>query len=149
VNAVPGKLIADLKLKLRLRRRAQQSLLDQASGRHQALNDAGQLETGKVPYDKKVAGVVSGAGDLRPGLVLGRAPGRTDRVPIALMGRVYCKVDAGYENVAVGDLLTTSPTPGYAMKASDPSRSFGAVIGKALQPLKCGKGLIPILVALQ
>ena len=114
-----------------------------------ALNDAGQLVEGKEAYDKKVAGVVSGAGDLKPGLVLGRAPGSKDRVPIALMGRVYCKVDAGYEQVSVGDLLTTSPTPGYAMKASDPSRSFGAVIGKALQPLKSGKGMIAILVALQ
>jgi hypothetical protein len=35
------------------------------------------------------------------------------------------------------------------MKATDPLRAFGAVIGKALRPKKEGKGLIPILVALQ
>jgi hypothetical protein len=114
-----------------------------------ALNDEGQLEQGKQPYDKRVAGVISGAGDLKPGLVLGRQPGHSDRVPLALMGRVHCKVDADYGSIEVGDLLTTSQTPGYAMKASDPARSFGAVIGKALRPLKNGRDLIPILVALQ
>jgi hypothetical protein len=45
--------------------------------------------------------------------------------------------------------LTTSPTPGHAMKADDASRTFGSVIGKALRPLESGQTLIPILVALQ
>ena len=49
----------------------------------------------------------------------------------------------------MGDLLTTSPTLGFAMKAMDPLNAFGTVIGKALQPLPSGQGLIPILVALQ
>jgi hypothetical protein len=35
------------------------------------------------------------------------------------------------------------------MKAVDPIKAFGAVIGKALRPLKSGSGMIPILVALQ
>jgi hypothetical protein len=35
------------------------------------------------------------------------------------------------------------------MKANDHLRAFGSVIGKALQPLKEGQGIIPILVALQ
>jgi hypothetical protein len=35
------------------------------------------------------------------------------------------------------------------MRASDPLQAFGAVIGKALRPLAEGRGLIPILVALQ
>jgi hypothetical protein len=39
--------------------------------------------------------------------------------------------------------------PGFAMKANDPSKAFGAVIGKALRPLREGQGMIPILVALQ
>lgn len=51
--------------------------------------------------------------------------------------------------IAVGDLLTTSPTPGYAMKATDPLQAFGAIIGKALRPLREGQTLLPILVALQ
>jgi hypothetical protein len=70
-------------------------------------------------------------------------------MPVALSGTVYCQVDARQEPIRVGDLLTTSATPGHAMKASDPLQAFGAVIGKALQPLPAGTGLIPILVALQ
>ena len=35
------------------------------------------------------------------------------------------------------------------MKATGPSRAFGAIPGKALQPLGTGTALIPILVALQ
>jgi hypothetical protein len=66
-----------------------------------------------------------------------------------MMGKVYCKADAQYSSIEVGDLLTTSPTPGHAMKASDPLKSFGSVIGKALRPLTAGQGLIPILIALQ
>ncbi len=100
-------------------------------------------------YDTCVAGVVSGSDKLKPGLVLGKHPGKTDGLPIALMGKVYCKVDADYGSVKTGDLLTTSNTPGHAMKASDPSRAFGAVIGKAMRSLEFGRSLIPILVALQ
>jgi hypothetical protein len=100
-------------------------------------------------YDKRVAGVVSGAGSYRPAIVMDGRGDRQDRPLIALTGKVYCKVDADQAPVAVGDLLTTSPTSGYAMKATDPQRSFGAVIGKALRSLPSGKELIPILVALQ
>ena len=35
------------------------------------------------------------------------------------------------------------------MAALDHAKAFGAVIGKALQPLREGRGLIPILIALQ
>jgi len=45
--------------------------------------------------------------------------------------------------------LTTSDTPGYAMKATDPLRAFGAVVGKALRPLSEGQGMIPVLAASQ
>ena len=71
------------------------------------------------------------------------------RAPVALLGKVFCKVDASLAPIAVGDLLTTSPTPGHGMKATDSAKAFGAVIGKALRPFKDGLGLIPILVALQ
>jgi hypothetical protein len=70
-------------------------------------------------------------------------------MPVALMGKVFCKVDAQYSPIEVGDLLTTSPTLGHAMKAGDPLKAFGAVLGKALQSLKEGTGMIPVLVALQ
>jgi len=113
------------------------------------LGEEGKLEQSQKPYDKRVAGVVSGAGDCKPGIVLDKQESENNRQPIALLGKVYCKVDAGPGAVEIGDLLTTSPTPGHAMKATDPRKAFGAVIGKALRPLTEGQGLIPILVALQ
>jgi hypothetical protein len=66
-----------------------------------------------------------------------------------LIGKVLCKVDTQYGSIAVGDLLTSSPTLGHAMKAVDPLQAFGAIIGKALRLLKSGQDLVPILVALQ
>jgi hypothetical protein len=70
------------------------------------------------------------------------------RRPIALIGKVYCKVDASFGAIAAGDLLTTSPTPGHAMKSADSAKSFGTTLGKALRSWADGKGLIPVLVAL-
>lgn len=113
------------------------------------LGDEGGLHQNHQPYDKRVAGVISGAGDYKPGIVLDKQKSQRNRQPVALLGKVYCKVDAQYSPIEVGDLLTTSATPGHAMKAVDPATAFGAVIGKALRPLKEGQGLIPILVTLQ
>jgi hypothetical protein len=113
------------------------------------IDDNGGLCVSSTAYDRRVAGVISGAGDYQPGIVLDRQQEQPGCRAIALTGKVYCKVDAGIEPVKVGDLLTTSPTAGYAMKAVDPARAFGAVIGKALRPLPAGKDLIPVLVALQ
>ena len=100
-------------------------------------------------YDKRVAGVISVAGNYKPGIVLDKQEPQQRRLPVALLGKVFCKVDAQFGAIAVGDLLTTAPTSGHAMKATDPLQAFGAVIGKALRPLKEGQGLIPILIALQ
>lgn len=108
-----------------------------------------KLRQSHIPYDKRVAGVISGAGDCRPGIVLGKNGSEGSRKPLALLGKVFCRVDARYASIQVGDLLTTSQTIGHAMKAQDPVKAFGSIIGKALGPLKTGKGLIPILVALQ
>jgi hypothetical protein len=113
------------------------------------LGDEGALHQSKQPYDKRVAGVISGAGDYKPGIVLDKRPSQHKRQPVALLGKVYCKVDAQYGSVEVGDLLTTSATPGHAMKVGEPLQAFGTVIGKALRPLKEGQDLIPILIALQ
>ncbi len=113
------------------------------------LGEDDHLETSSAAYDTRVAGVISGAGNYRPGIILDKqATGKT-RKPVALVGKVYCKADARYGAIAKGDLLTTSDTPGYAMKATDPLRAFGAVIGKALQGLGNGQGLIPVLVSLR
>jgi hypothetical protein len=116
-----------------------------------AIADGGKLRRCAQAYDKRVAGVISGAGSHKPGIILGRrqGSGANSRIPLALSGRVYCRVDAEYAPVGVGDLLTTSPTAGHAMRAEDPHRAFGATIGKALHPLGRGTGLLPILIALQ
>ena len=100
-------------------------------------------------YDKCVAGVVSGAGSYKPGLILAKEPEAEGRLPIALVGRAFCKVDASFAPVEIGDLLTTSDHPGTRCAPGDPQQAFGAVIGKALRPLQSGMGLIPVLVALQ
>ena len=100
--------------------------------------------------------IVSGASGYKPAIVLDRQGVQDQnkttktRLPIALMGKVYCKVDARSSSIEIGDLLTTSSTKGHAMKAQEPTKAFGAVIGKALGSIKEGRmGLIPVLVALQ
>jgi hypothetical protein len=57
------------------------------------------------------------------------------------------KVDASYGAIAPGDLLVASPNPGYAMHADSPQA--GSIIGKALEALPSGTGLIPVMVDLQ
>jgi hypothetical protein len=113
------------------------------------LDEQGRLRQSRQPYDRTVVGVLSGAGECRPGIVLDRRPSDNPRAALAMVGKVYCKVDATYNPISVGDLLTTSATPGHAMKAVDPQQAFGAVIGKALRAHREGPGLIPILAALQ
>lgn len=109
----------------------------------------GDLAPCTKAYDSHVAGVISGAGTCRPGLTLGANAEGEGHSLIALSGKVYCKVDANYAAIAVGDLLTTSPTLGHAMKATDSARAFGSIIGKALGGLEAGLGLVPIIVSLQ
>jgi hypothetical protein len=113
------------------------------------LGSDGALRPSESAYDKRVAGVVSGAGNYKPGIVLDKQESQPNRKPIALLGKVFCKVDPSYAPVEIGDLLTTSTTPGHAMKATEQGKALGAVIGKALRPLSEGQGLIPILIALQ
>ena len=66
---------------------------------------------------------------------------------VALSGTVPCKVDASYGSIGVGDLLTVSPTPGHAMRSAD--KAPGTILGKALEPLDSGTGLIKVLVMLR
>ncbi|MGH2459454.1 MAG: hypothetical protein ACRDIY_11365, partial [Chloroflexota bacterium] len=125
------------------------ALVDVEPGTVMVIGQDSALRPSQEAYDRRVAGVVSGGGDYQPGIVLDRRDRARNRRSIALLGKVYCKVDATHEPIAVGDLLTTSSTPGHAMKASDPTKAFGAVIGKALRSAVSGRGLIPILIALQ
>jgi hypothetical protein len=108
---------------------------------------AGRLAISREPYDRKVAGIVAGAKGLGSAVRLGA--GRYD-FDVALAGRVYCNVDASNGAIQSGDLLTTSSTPGYAMKVTDHQRAQGAILGKAMQSLAKGeKDQILVLVTLQ
>jgi hypothetical protein len=113
------------------------------------ISASGMVEPCSSEYDKRVVGVVSGAGPLRPGLTLGGNTRHDLAAPISMLGRVFCLADASKDPIELGDLLTSSSATGHAMKAADPAKSFGAVIGKALEPLEHGRGLIPILIALR
>lgn len=110
----------------------------------------GQLVLSNKAYQRTVAGIVSGANGLKTGLIMGQQGSIADgRHAVALTGRVYCYVDASNGPVRPGDLLTTSSVAGHAMKVEDYAKAQGAIIGKAMSPLKSGKGLVLVLVSLQ
>jgi hypothetical protein len=114
--------------------------------------DAGgerRLSLSQTPYSTLVAGIYS----TKPGVVA--SPHRmeeispNDEIPLAIVGIVPCKVSAENGSISAGDLLVTSSTIGYAMKGTDRARMLGAVVGKALEPLHDGTGVIQVLVTLQ
>ncbi|MHC4478756.1 MAG: hypothetical protein ACYTEL_24245 [Planctomycetota bacterium] len=110
-------------------------------------DNPGKLAISDEAYDSKVAGIVAGAKGQGSGVRLG---GDEFDYDVALAGRVYCNVDATRTGVEPGDLLTTSATPGYAMKSTDYIRAQGAILGKAMEKLEKGKkGQILVLVTLQ
>ncbi|HZB13423.1 MAG TPA: hypothetical protein VE467_10360, partial [Chryseolinea sp.] len=113
-------------------------------------DNSGQLHISKKAYDKTVAGIISGAGGIQPGMLMGQEGTIANgKHPVALTGRVYCLVDASYGEIKPGDLLTTSPTLGHAMKVTDHDAGRGATIGKAMTSMQNGKGLVLVLVSLQ
>ncbi len=109
----------------------------------------GKLRITTTEYDTKIAGIVSGAGGINPGITLHQDGFTEGNTYVAIAGRVYCKADASFGAIQPGDLVTSSPVPGYAMKATDRDRSQGAIVGKAMSGLKDGRGLVLILVNLQ
>ena len=109
----------------------------------------GQLKMSDHPYDKRVAGIISGANGIQPGITLSQQGALEGSQHVALSGRVYALADAGNGAIEPGDLLTTSATPGHCMKATDPQKAYGTVIGKAMSSLNEGNGLVLVLVSLQ
>lgn len=75
--------------------------------------------------------------------------GEKDVAPIALIGRVIVKASDENGPITIGDLLTTSATRGHVMRCDDRTKYAGAIIGKALEPLNSGKGVITVLVSMQ
>jgi len=111
----------------------------------------GVLRLSSRSYDRAVAGIISGANGIRPGMTLQHTGTPADGgYPVALSGRVWAYADADSGGaIHPGDLLTTSSMPGYAMKVTDYSLSQGAVLGKAMSALECGRGMVLVLVSLQ
>jgi hypothetical protein len=96
-----------------------------------------EVTTTDTMNDTRVAGVVSTDAAY---MMYGACPGLKNLV--ALAGRVPCKVVG---RVKKGDLLTTSSTPGYAVKANDPK--LGSIIGKALEDKDSGEaGVIEVAI---
>jgi hypothetical protein len=103
------------------------------------------------PYDRKRVGIISGGHGVQPGLVLRDEgnPIADGEQPIALTGQVWCHADAVFGPITPGDLLTTSSTPGHAMRVSDDAKARFAVLGQALTGLKEGRGWVQVLVRCQ
>jgi hypothetical protein len=110
----------------------------------------GKLRIARGEYNRRVAGVISGANGVDAGMVLSDLPGDTQSKPVALSGRVWVYCDASARAVEPGDLLTTSSRAGYAMAVTDHQRATGATLGKAMTTLAEGEtGMVLALVNLQ
>ncbi len=96
-------------------------------------------------YDTAVLGIVSSAGDLEPAVTFGRtgAPGEQ---AVALAGQVYCLVDADAAPIRAGDVLVSAGRAGHARRADPDCAPPGSIVGKALEDLAAGTGLIRVWV---
>lgn len=106
----------------------------------------GKLARSTQAYQPTVVGVYS----TRPGFVGGQpVDGKAEgHIPLAVVGVVPVKASAENGPIRPGDLLVASATPGHAMRAgANPPQ--GTVIGKALEGLEEGTGVIRMLVVLQ
>jgi hypothetical protein len=122
-----------------------------AEGDVVVIDDAqpGRLKLTDQPYDTRVAGVVSGANGIHPGIQMQQQGLLEGGRNVALTGRVYVQADASNGAIKPGDLLTTSATPGRAMRVTDHARAQGAILGKAMSALPEGRGMVLVLVTLQ
>ena len=88
------------------------------------------------------------ADPLLAGIVVAPAPSthlEAGEALVALAGSIVpCRVDSTFGAIHAGDLLTSSPAPGYAMRATDAAP--GTILGKALQDFDGGAGTIRVFV---
>ena len=120
-----------------------------------------KVVSSKNAYDKTVLGIVS----TKPGWLVGVESATT--VKLALTGRVPVKVTTDNGIIERGDLLTTSSTPGYAMKfelletngdmsmqelsdtINQNEQRRNSILGKALEPCNEETCKIMVLITLQ
>jgi hypothetical protein len=112
-------------------------------------NHPGELKISSQEYDSKVVGIISGANGINPGIALHQEGALDGGQNVALSGRVYVLADASFGAIKPGDLLTTSATPGHAMRVTDRVRGQGAMLGKAMTALDQGRGMVLVFVTLQ
>jgi hypothetical protein len=116
-----------------------------------SLDRPGGVEKCSRPYDSRAVGVYS----TQPGFLGEDRAGDTgvaaDEVPVAVLGVVPVKVTDENGPIQPGDLLTTSSTPGHAMRCEGLELCFGRTLGKALEELPADQhsGVIRMLVSLQ
>jgi hypothetical protein len=118
-----------------------------------------RVSLARAPYSTLVAGIYS----TKPGVLATPYdmddPRLAEKIPLAIVGIVPCKVSAENGPIRRGDLLVTSSIAGHAMKGTDRKRMLGAIVGKALEPfdprdaqgkpIKNATGVIQVLVTLQ
>ena len=109
----------------------------------------GKLRMSEQSYDTHVAGVISGANGIHPGIKLQQQGVLEGGKNVALTGRVFVQAETSNGAIEPGDLLTTSNVRGHAMRVSDHARAQGAILGKAMGRLGSGRGVVLVLVSLQ
>ena len=108
---------------------------------------AGALTLSNTAYDKKVIGIISGANDVRTGMIMGQKGSIADgEYPVAITGRVYAYATNVNGKIEAGDLLTTSEKAGYLMKVTDKEKAFGSVVGKAMTTLDKESGFVLVVI---
>lgn len=108
------------------------------------------IEAGDVVIiDAQGTGVVRRSDQAGDRAVVGVAvsAAASGRVEVASGSIVEVRADAGYGRILAGDLVVSSPTPGAAMSAA--AAQPGTILGKALEPLDAGVGMIRVLVTLR
>ena len=110
----------------------------------------GKLRICNEAYDKKLAGIISGANGIKPGILMGQENtiAHGDEL-VTLSGRVYVKANTSNGAIKVGDAITSSDISGEAMRVTKKKKARGAIVGKALTGLDQESGYILVLVNLQ
>ncbi len=113
-------------------------------------NSPGELKVTDRAYDTKIAGIISGANGVKPGILMGQKGSSAfgDDL-VTLSGRTYVKANSLGGAIKVGDFLTSSPVKGEAMRVKSARKARGSIIGKAMTPLEEGSDFVLVLVNLQ
>jgi len=109
----------------------------------------GSLAICSEKYDRGVVGIVSGANGVGTGMFMGHQGSIADgALPVALTGRAYVKTSLQNGTIEPGDFLTSSSSPGHAMRVKSMKKARGTIIGKAMTKAD-DHGFVLVLINLQ